>query len=185
MKKINTDTPNASILGAMILLLFVIAAMPYVFAVPNHEQSIIKSNDDRPVPTNTPQKPKRKKKIKVIQKKIDTAPTQIPAGLWGGDGVIFEVKEKSVNIQYGCADGRIEQALTMDAQGNFSVNGYYTRQSGGPVLIDSPPVKQNVRYEGKITGDKLRLKITLTASKEMIGEFNLQRGNTPEIARCY
>ncbi len=181
MKKINTNTLPYSLWA---LLLFVVSVIPNVFALPNHELVYIERVDGRSVQTIAPQKPKKKRK-KVVAKKVEPKLVAVKTGIWGGDGVIFEVKEKSVTIQYGCADGQIEQAFITDTAGNFTVNGYHTRQSGGPVLIDSQPSRQLARYEGKITGDKMRLKVTLTASKEVIGEFVLQRGNIPEITRCY
>ncbi len=184
MKKINTNTLPDSLWALLLLLVFVVSVIPNVFALPNHELAYIERVDGGSVQTTTPQKPKKKRK-KVVSKKVEPKLVAVKASIWGGDGVIFEVKDKSVTIQYGCADGQIEQAFTTDTAGNFTVNGYHTRQNGGPVLIDSQPPRQLARYEGKITGDKMRLKVTLTASKEIIGEFVLQRGNLPEITRCY
>ena len=184
VKKINLNTLLGSMLALLILLIFIFPGMQAVLAFTNREGTMIKRGGGQATQTNAAHTPKKKKK-KTSSKKVVPQMVAVKASIWGGEGVIFEVKDKSVTIQYGCADGQIEQALMKDGQGNFSVNGFHIRQGGGPVLINAQPVRQNVRYEGKITGDKMRLKVTLTESKEIIGEFILQSGNIPEIIRCY
>lgn len=140
---------------------------------------------DEPTQTNTPPKHKRKKRVKSIPKKMDTKLLAVPAGKWGAQGIILNVEEKGVTIEYECADGQIEQSLKMDVQGNFTVNGVHTRQRPGPIRADASQTRQPARYEGKILGDKMTLKVILTATQEVIGEFTLERGKTPLMTRCY
>lgn len=132
-----------------------------------------------------PQKSKRKKKGKVTQKTMDTKLVAVPASVWGANGIILNVEENGVTIQYECADGQIEQSLKMDEQGNFAANGIHSPQRPGPIRVDAKQARQPARYEGKISGNIMTLKVTLTETKEVIGEFSLERGKTPRMTRCY
>lgn len=137
------------------------------------------------IQTNTPpQKSKPKKKVKVKQKMTDTKMVAVPAGTWGGQDMIVNVEPGGVTIQYPCADGRIEQVPRMDAQGNFTANGVHIPQRGGPIRVDAKS-GQRARYEGKISGNTMMLKVTLTESKEVLGDFTLEYGKTPRMTRCY
>lgn len=140
---------------------------------------------DESLQTDTPQKCKRKKKGKAKQKTMNTKLVAVPASVWGADGIILNVEENGVTIQYECADGQIEQSLMMNEQGNFEANGIHSPQRGGPIRVDAKLARQPARYEGKISGDTMTLKVTLTETKEVIGEFTLERGKTPRMTRCY
>jgi hypothetical protein len=109
----------------------------------------------------------------------------VPESTWGANGIRLAVEETAVKIEYDCADGEIEQSLKVDEQGNFTANGVHIRQKGGPIREDSPPPRQPARYQGKISGDKMTLKVTLTENGEVIGTFTLERGKTPRMHRCY
>ncbi len=135
--------------------------------------------------TDTSQKEKRKKKGKAKKKMNQTKLVSVPESTWGATGIRLAVEENAVKIEYDCADGEIEQSLKVDEQGNFTANGVHIRQKGGPIREDSPPPRQPARYQGKISGDKMTLKVTLTENGEVIGTFTLERGKTPQMHRCY
>ena len=109
----------------------------------------------------------------------------VPASVWGADHIILNVAAKGVTIQYDCADGQIEQSLMMDEHGNFAANGFHIQGQGGPVLKDATQTRQSAHYEGNIAGDTITLKVTLTETNKVIGEFKLERGKVPKMTRCY
>lgn len=139
---------------------------------------------DESLPTDTPQKSK-KKKGRAKQKTMNTKLVAVPVSVWGATGIILNVEEKGVIIQYECADGQIEQSLMMNEQGNFEAAGIHSPQRPGPIRVDAKLASQPARYEGKISGDTMTLKVTLTETKEVVGEYTLERGKTPRMTRCY
>ncbi len=133
--------------------------------------------------TNTPKKSKKKRKVK--EKPMNNKLVEVPTGIWGANGIILNVEKSSAAIQYECADGIIEQPIKVDEKGNFEVTGFHIPQRGGPIRVDAKQVRQPALFEGKITGDKMTFKVTLTESKEVIGDFILEHGKTPRLQRCY
>jgi hypothetical protein len=109
--------------------------------------------------------------------------TAIATGVWGGTGIGFIVGESGAQIEYDCAEGEIKQKLTADENGAFSLNGFHKRLT--PVIrVDLTPKPQAAIYEGKINGSTMNLKVILSETKEVIGEFTLTRGKTPRIRKC-
>ncbi|HEX9960842.1 MAG TPA: hypothetical protein VGB00_07915 [Pyrinomonadaceae bacterium] len=110
---------------------------------------------------------------------------QTAAGNWGATGVNFVVEDGGVKIEYDCATGEIAQKLLIDEQGGFSVNGVYTRRYPGALRVKFLPKPQPARFEGRISGDKLTLKVTLTETGETLEEVVLQRDTAGRIHKCY
>lgn len=136
--------------------------------------------------TENNQKSKKKKdKGKVKQKKMNKKLVAVPESIWGANGIILNVEENGVTIQYECADGVIEDSLKVNEQNAFEANGFHIRQRGGPIRVDAKLARQPAFYEGKISGNTMTLKVTLIETKEVIGEFILERGKTPRMTRCY
>ncbi len=133
--------------------------------------------------TNSSQ-PKRKRKRKTKQKINQTILIAVQPSAWGAIGIGLVVEEDSAKIEYDCAGGEIEKKLMMDKNGNFNVEGVHIPSHGGPVRIDEQPKRLPARYEGKISGNTMTLKVTLIESKKVIGEFTLERDKTPRIVRC-
>jgi hypothetical protein len=135
--------------------------------------------------TNSPRKKKKKRKgdskPKVNQSKLN----QVTEGNWGAAGVNFVVEDGGVKIEYDCATGEISQKLSIDEQGGFSVNGVYTRRYPGALRVKLLPKPQPARFEGKISGDKLTLKVTLTETGETLEEVVLERNIAGRIRKCY
>ncbi|MEQ1923731.1 MAG: hypothetical protein ABL952_14590 [Pyrinomonadaceae bacterium] len=183
MRKINAKTLSGSIL---ITLAAAWLAAPTILAGHGTNGSTsFALTDGEPLQTTAIPKYKKKKKKKVVTKKRIADQLTVPSGIWGADGVMLEVKEKGVTIEYGCATGHIDQIFTTNPDGVFGINGTQVSGSPGPVLIGAKPVVIDVRYEGRIAGDTMTLKVTQVQDKKLIGEFTLKRGMTPEITRCY
>lgn len=129
----------------------------------------------------SPKKRKGKLKSKVNQSKT----ISLPPGNWGATGVNLIVKANDAIIEYDCANGEITQKITLDEQGGFSVSGAYTRRSPGALRIKFLPKPQPARYEGKISGDKMTLRVTLTETGKTLEEVVLERNKTGRLYRCY
>lgn len=125
-------------------------------------------------------KKKRKAKIKMNQPKL----LPIAPGVWGTAGIVLTVEENVVKIQYPCADGEIKGRLTTDEQGYFSVVGVHLQRSGGPLRVGFEPQPQPARFEGKILGETMTLRVTLVENETLIGEFTLEQGKITRLHRC-
>ena len=109
----------------------------------------------------------------------------VEKGTWGGDGIMVNVDKAVTTIEFSCADARIDGELKTDRSGKFSVIGVYIAQTPGPMRVDRPPAEQRARFEGRITGKRLNLKITLVEGKTDLGEFNVEHGKMARVFRCY
>ncbi|MEO6050787.1 MAG: hypothetical protein ABIP78_05570 [Pyrinomonadaceae bacterium] len=176
---------NFFILAALVSLLAVPLESCASGSAPLEPAPVEDVKVDELIQTSPTPKPKIKKKVKITPNKMDTKLTAVSTGIWGARGIILNVEENGVSIQYECADGQIEQKLMMNQQGDFAVNGFHTPQRGGPIRVDVKEARQSARFEGKVSGDKMTLKVTLTETNEVIGEFTLERGKTPRMTRCY
>jgi hypothetical protein len=106
----------------------------------------------------------------------------VATGTWGGEHIILEVSEKGAEVEFDCAHGHISQAMTLNQQGAFDVQGTFAQEHGGPVLRDEPENSKPARYSGHVVGDTMTL--TLTQEKEKIGTFTLTRGAQPMLRKC-
>ncbi|CAN5394662.1 hypothetical protein BH20ACI1_BH20ACI1_21610 [soil metagenome] len=103
---------------------------------------------------------------------------------WGATGIAVVVEENSVKIEFDCAFGEIKEKLTINKNGEFKADGTFTRESFGPIRDDNMPKPQPARYEGKISGDMMTLKVTLTEKKETIGDYTLERDKFARLRKC-
>ena len=118
------------------------------------------------------------------KKMVQTKKTKVAPGKWGAAGIGLSVEETAVTIEFDCATAEIARNLMIDKTGNFSTEGIYIRRSPGALRVKFPPKRAPARFEGKISGKTMTMKITLTETGEKIGDFTLQRGKTPTIRRC-
>jgi hypothetical protein len=130
---------------------------------------------------STRKKRKGKSKSKVNQPK--TVP--VPPGNWGAAGVNLVVAENGATIEYDCASGEITQKLMIDERGGFRVDGVYTRRYPGALRVKFLPKPQPARYEGKISGNKMTLRVTLTETGKALEEVVLERGKSARLHKCY
>ena len=104
-------------------------------------------------------------------------------GTWGGTGILMNVTADSASVELDCADGEITEKILMDKNGNFSAAGNFKRQHPGPVRPNEPPPAA-ARFTGKASGNKMSLRITLTADGSVFGEYTLEQGRNGRIVRC-
>jgi hypothetical protein len=109
----------------------------------------------------------------------------VKPGTWGGRGIVFVVEKNSATIQLDCGSATISSRVRTGKDQKFTATGLYTRRAFGPVLRDALPRPQRARFEGQVTGKKMRLKVTLVDSGDVIGDFTLERGKQGQLTRCY
>lgn len=127
----------------------------------------------------------KKKRAVRTHKMVKTQTTDVAPGQWGGTGISLTVGSDSSQIGYDCANGEITERLKIDRSGNFNAGGVFIRRTPGPEREDQPPARQPARYTGHVSGDNMTLKVTLTSDGTQIGEFQLERGKTGRLHRCY
>jgi len=104
--------------------------------------------------------------------------------VWGGDHVKLEVTAEGATLEFDCASGTLSKPLTADAQGNFKLQGTFTRERPGPVMRDSPNTAAAATYSGTITGSTMRLNITAGSQNDSMGDYVLVRGQPGKVFKC-
>lgn len=127
----------------------------------------------------------KKKKVKIKQTMNQTNTSAVSTGAWGANGLAMTVTETGARLEYDCASGEITGKLIIDAEGNFTANGTHKRNSPGPIRIGFEPKNQSARYEGKISGETMTLKVVTTENEKVVGEHSLTKGVTPRLHKCY
>lgn len=108
----------------------------------------------------------------------------VPVSVWGGNGIRLSVGQNSLMVEYACASGEADGRLKMDERGNFKAIGVHMAQRPGPVSVVDEPERQPVRYDGRILGKTMKLRVTLIKNKTVIGDFELKRDAAPRLHRC-
>ena len=95
----------------------------------------------------------------------------------------MSVGADSTTIQFDCADGEVPGKIYLREDGTFSADGTFARRHPGPTRPNEPPPAA-ARYTGKLSGNKMTLKITLTADGSDAGEYMLEQGRSGRVVRC-
>ena len=134
--------------------------------------------------TNSNGKQTKKPKKFGKQKMDQTKRTTVSPGDWGGTGIRLVVGSKTTAIEYDCGQGEITDVLKVDKNGNFDAKGSHTRQMPGPTRQDRPDTPEPAHYTGKITGDRMTLKVTITDKEIQVGDFQLELGKKVRLHKC-
>jgi hypothetical protein len=105
-------------------------------------------------------------------------------GSWGGNHIGLTATADSSLIEYDCAAGRIAGPIVLDQAGRFSATGSHTVGHGGPVRIGEVPDVHPARYDGRIQGNRMELRVILTDRNQEVGTFRLERNAQPMVMRC-
>ncbi len=108
----------------------------------------------------------------------------VQKGTWAGEHIHLEVSERGGQVEYDCAHGTIDQKIVLDAQGHFKVSGTHVRERGGPVRNGEDQESKQAQFSGEVTGNKMTLIVTETATGESLGEFILIYGQSPRLRKC-
>lgn len=104
--------------------------------------------------------------------------------VWGGAHVSMVSSQKNVTLEFDCAEGVILNPITPDANGNFSAEGTYTPQRGGPVKKDSPPNDLPATYKGTVHGSTMHLEVILANQDQQPPPLTLTRGQAGHVVKC-
>lgn len=105
-------------------------------------------------------------------------------GDWGGEHLGLVATLQGADLEYDCATGHMTGPLTPDSDGRFSVTGLHFPGHGGPIREDEQTVSRPARYDGELHGFRLKLRVTLTDTNELLGSFDLIQGASPHVFKC-
>ena len=108
----------------------------------------------------------------------------LPEGLWGGEHIRMEVTAEQTRVEYACAHGTINSKVLLDRRGRFSVKGIHVVERGGPTRKDDDTQGYPVEFRGNVKGKSMRLTVTRTDTKELIGTFTLTHGQESKLFKC-
>lgn len=105
-------------------------------------------------------------------------------GLWGGEHIRMQVTEQRTTVEYDCAHGTIDQRITLDRRGRFNVSGMQVAERGGPVRQNEQPAGYRVRFAGQVNGKRMKLSVSNSVTRELVGVFTLVYGDEPRLRKC-
>jgi hypothetical protein len=105
-------------------------------------------------------------------------------GAWGGQHVRAEVTDKGAAFEFDCANGTIDQPITLNDKGSFDVQGKFAVEHGGPIRRGEESNGRSVRYTGRVKDKELTLTISDLNTKESLGSFTLTHGNEGRLMKC-
>jgi hypothetical protein len=109
---------------------------------------------------------------------------RLPSGQWGGQHAGMEVTDAGAQLEFDCAHGRIDQAITLSESGRFDVKGTYAPERPGPRREDENTAR-TVRYIGQVNGKAMKLTIAASdSSSDAIASYTLEHGKAPVIRKC-
>jgi hypothetical protein len=117
-------------------------------------------------------------------KKIETTTASVPfMGKWGARGIIVNVTETKVTLNFDCAEGEINKKVVFK-NNQFSETGTYTQFMGNMPIFNDGPKPKPVLYEGKLSGDSLNLTIKSEDGISVIGNYTIIRNYEGRIYQC-
>lgn len=105
-------------------------------------------------------------------------------GEWGGPHLALVLEESGGTLEYDCAHGTIAAGWSVDSDGRLTGTGEHFQEHGGPIREGEELVPRPALYDGRLRGDDLRLTVTLTDSAQVVGTFDLKRGNSGPVYKC-
>lgn len=106
------------------------------------------------------------------------------SGNWGGEHVALEANWRGASLEYDCAIGTIDRPLVVRADGTFRLRGTYTGVAGGPAHMGDEPKVHPAMYTGRMEGDVLTLKATVTDLGIEVGPYTLRRDERALLWLC-
>lgn len=105
-------------------------------------------------------------------------------GTWGGEHVSLTVARDGATVEYDCAYGTVVQPVVPDPRGNFEVPGAHVFEHGGPVQEGEVPDEHPAQYRGWTNGRRMTLSVTLTDTGQLLGPYELQKGEQALLYKC-
>lgn len=108
----------------------------------------------------------------------------VQTGEWGGEHISLRVTGAGATVEFDCGRALITRRLRLDRRGRFDAAGVYYEERGGPVRQGEQTPGREARFDGRVSGQEMRLTVTLIEGKELIGNFVLVRGREPTLVKC-
>lgn len=105
-------------------------------------------------------------------------------GLWGGEHISMQVTDLRTTVEYDCAHGTIDRRITLDRRGRFNVSGIQVAERGGPIRQNEQPTGYPVRFAGQVNGKRMKLSVSNSITRELVGVFTLVYGSEPKLRKC-
>ena len=103
-------------------------------------------------------------------------------GDWGGTHVGLHLTASGGTLDYDCAHGTIGPVIPRP-DGSFTAEGTHTREHGGPVREGEVLPSVSARYDGRIRGDRMTIRL-VTSNAFALGPYELRRRAQPQLFRC-
>lgn len=111
-------------------------------------------------------------------------PSSPVTGSWGGEHIGLTLDAGGGALEYDCAAGRIDEPLVTGPAGEFAANGSHTPGTGGPERLGQGRPSYPARYSGHVSGETMRLRVSVPARNLELGPYELRRGAEPQLLRC-
>lgn len=108
----------------------------------------------------------------------------LPAGTWGGERISMKVTAERTEVEYDCAHGTISSKILLNARGFFVAKGTHVEEHGGPTRQGDETPNYSVQFKGSVRGKNMKLTVTRTDTRELIGTFRLTHGQESELVKC-
>jgi hypothetical protein len=105
------------------------------------------------------------------------------AGQWGGPHVSLMLEGGLGAVEYDCASGTIDTALSLGPDGHFTATGTHRPGQGGPIRVGQIFTSYRAIYSGTVEKDSMTLSARLEDGT-IIGPFTLTRGAEGQLTRC-
>ena len=105
-------------------------------------------------------------------------------GGWGGERIRFEVTAGGARGEDGCAHGRVEGRIVVDAAGRFDAEGVHYEERAGPERAGESAPRYPVRLSGRVGGSLMKLTVTRRDNGEEVGTYTLVRGGEAKLVKC-
>jgi hypothetical protein len=112
------------------------------------------------------------------------APSTVGPGAWGGDHVSMTIAASSIHLEFDCAHGDIPGAFSLNGAGQYSLDGTYVREHGGPVGIGDVPDTHPATYAGTVSGNGMTLTVRLNDTQDVLSTLTLTRGAAGRVVKC-
>ncbi|MGI8838274.1 MAG: hypothetical protein ACR2H4_16795 [Pyrinomonadaceae bacterium] len=108
----------------------------------------------------------------------------LPTGSWGGKHISMEVGTEQTTVEFDCAHETVSSKILLDSRGRFVVNGTHVEEHAGPTRQGDDTQGFPVQLKGSVKGKNMKLTVTRTDTRELIGTFRLTHGQESELVKC-
>jgi len=109
--------------------------------------------------------------------------SMVQIGHWGGSGITLDVSDSEARLELACAHALLSAPIPLDSIGSFTAPGTYFPEGMGPIP-DGDVQGHPATFLGRVTGDVMKLSVTLDEGNEFVGSFELVRNQAGRVIKC-